>query len=131
MLLAPSGGRLVLASDGVWSQAGDRLLHSLRKAPIRSAAMEVVRVAAAGSGSGVDASAVVVDVLDPGDTWQAMLQRQHGASEAEAARPKAAAPGQRTMGLLRKLSLGRCAQGLGCSGGQPWAGLLSSFCICL
>ncbi|KAI7836237.1 hypothetical protein COHA_009877 [Chlorella ohadii] len=113
VLLPPSGGRLVLASDGVWSQAGDRLLHSLRRAPIRSAAMEVVRVAAAGSGSGVDASAVVVDVLDPGDTWQAMLQRQHGASEAEAARPKAAAPGQRTLGLLRKLSLGRSRQGLG------------------
>ncbi|PRW58478.1 Rhomboid protease [Chlorella sorokiniana] len=111
VLLPPSGGRLVVASDGVWSQAGDRLLHALRRAPIRSAAMEVVRVSS-GSGGGVDASVVVADVLEPVDTWQALLQRHHGAGGADAAKPKGAAAGQRTLGLLRKLSLGRSRQHL-------------------
>lgn len=113
VLLPPSGGRLVLASDGVWSQAGERLLHTLRRAPIRSAAMEVVRVATGSGGSSVDASVVVADVLEPGDTWQAMLQRQHGVLGVDAAKPKGAAAGQRTLGLLRKLSLGRSRQSLG------------------
>lgn len=119
VLLPPSGGRLVLASDGVWSQAGERLLHTLRRAPIRSAAMEVVRVATGSGGSSVDASVVVADVLEPGDTWQAMLQRQHGVLGVDAAKPKGAAAGQRTLGLLRKLSLGRC--GAGRAGLPPYA----------
>lgn len=43
VLLPPSGGRLVLASDGVWSQAGERLLRTMHTAPLKTAAHEVVR----------------------------------------------------------------------------------------
>lgn len=105
VLLPPSGGRLVLASDGVWSQAGEALLHAMRTAPIRTAALQVVQAAAASAHSDVDASAVVADVLEPGDTWQAVLRRR--AEHEAAAEPGGAAPSRRGLGLLRKLSLGR------------------------
>lgn len=105
VLLPPSGARLVLATDGVWSQAGEQLLRILHTAPIRSAAMEVVQAVSAGACSHVDASVVVADVLEPGDTWQAVLRRR--AEQEAAAEPERAAPSRRGLGLLRKLSLGR------------------------
>lgn len=44
VLLPPSGGRLVIATDGVWSHATEALLRAMRAAPIKSAAHDVLRV---------------------------------------------------------------------------------------
>lgn len=44
VLLPPSGGRLVVATDGVWSHASEALLHAMCAAPIKTAAHDVLRV---------------------------------------------------------------------------------------
>lgn len=84
MLLPASGGRLVLASDGVWSQAGRELLQTMRDAPLKTAAHAVIK-AVAGVSSRVDASVIVADVLPPGETFQELCKRQQAATAAAAA----------------------------------------------
>jgi hypothetical protein len=48
VLLPPTGGRLIVATDGVWSQAGESLLHTMHRAALKTAAHEVVKAVSTG-----------------------------------------------------------------------------------
>lgn len=94
MLLPPTGGRLVLVSDSVASQAGPALHGAVHSAPLKTAAQDAVRLAARQKDARApDASAVVVDVLPLGDTFAELCRRQEA--------PAAAARGGSRRGLLR------------------------------
>lgn len=101
----------MLASDGVWSQAGGQLLEALRWAPLKTASAEVVRAVA--NPGAADASVVVADFLPPGTTFQTACRRQEAAAAASPAAgaggPTAATAGVRAGGqaVLRMLRLSR------------------------
>ena len=48
VLLPPTGGRVVLATDGVWSQAGEAALRAMRGAAVKTAAHEVIKAVVSG-----------------------------------------------------------------------------------
>lgn len=120
MLLPRTGGRLVLATDGVWSQAAGRALTAMWQAPLKTAAHEVIKGL---TGRTADASIIVADVLPPRTTFQEVCKRQ----EALAARGTAPAGSGSIAGIskgagqavMRVLKLGRCA---GKVGGVAWEG---------
>lgn len=107
VLLPPSGGRLVLASDGVWSQVGLEPLRAMLRAPLAKAAHGVLK-AAAGQDSGVDASIVVCDVLPPGQSFQEVCTSQHAPAGGPSGSSSSDGGGGATrQALLRMLRLGR------------------------
>lgn len=110
VLLPRTGGRLVLATDGVWSQAAGRALTAMWQAPLKTAAHEVIKGLA---GRTADASIIVADVLPPKTSFQDVCKKQ----EALASRGVAPAGGGGIAGIskgagqavMRVLKLGRCA----------------------
>ncbi|KAI3430380.1 hypothetical protein D9Q98_004975 [Chlorella vulgaris] len=112
VLLAPSGGRIILASDGVWSAAGSSMLRTMHEAPLKSAAHSIIRgVSTSKSSKGsceVDASVIVADILPAGDSFQALCER-HDARAAAAASAASSARRQGGGGgaMLRLLGIGK------------------------
>ncbi|KAL4422638.1 hypothetical protein ABPG75_008835 [Micractinium tetrahymenae] len=105
VLLSPSGGRLVLATDGVWSHASDALLRAMRAAPIKTAAHDVLRVLDADRDRphSADASVIVADVLPAGTTFQALCKRQKQLQGSGSRKPLAL---RKALGLLARLGSG-------------------------
>lgn len=110
MLLPRSGGRLVLATDGVWSQAAGRALAAMRQAPLKVAAHEIVKGL---SGHSADASVIVADILLPKTSFQDVCKRQEAAAAAAAGQGGSSGGGASGLGrgagqaVLRALKLGR------------------------
>lgn len=109
ILLPRTGGRLVLATDGVWSQAAGRALTAMWQAPLKMAAHEVIKSLA---GRNADASIIVVDVLPPKTTFQEVCKKQE-ALAARAAPAGSSGGGVAGIGkgagqaMMRVLKLGR------------------------
>jgi hypothetical protein len=112
VLLPPSGARLVLASDGVWSLATERLLRAMHAAPLKTAAHEVIKHISTGRTSSVDAAIIVADMLPPGSDFPSLCKRT-AATAAEAAAAQRPLQRQRSggKGLLGLLGLGRSRSG--------------------
>lgn len=111
MLLPRTGGRLALATDGVWSQAAGRALAAMWQAPLKLVAHEVIKSL---GGRNADASIIVADVLPPKTSFEEVCKRQ----EALAAKAAPAGGGGIAcfgkgagQAMMRALKLGRWAGG--------------------
>ncbi|PSC69174.1 putative phosphatase 2C 5 isoform X1 [Micractinium conductrix] len=83
VVLPPGGGRLVLATDGVWGHTCAALRRTMRAAPVEAAAQLVIKAL---RGAHSDASVIVADALPPGCDWAGVRRRQEQAQEQAAGR---------------------------------------------
>lgn len=74
VMLPPTGGRLVVASDGLWRAAagagGQKILGLLHSAPIKTCPYQVTQAISADPDCGTDTSLIVADVVSPASTFQ-------------------------------------------------------------
>lgn len=76
VLLPPSGGRLILATEGVWGHGQD-LLQLMHNAPLKTASFKVVKAISTSRQNHVDASIIVADILPPRvQSFQSVCRRQ-------------------------------------------------------